>query len=114
MRDWPWKSTELRYSSTAAAGRCALTLVCVLRARIYTEQGKSLMSLGKGMFCYEEENIPFPSKKVFWLHLAASVLFIDDIGHVCYHGGSGNLYWAISLTMKCENKLLPASLIVDE
>lgn len=26
----------------------------------------------------------------------------------------GNLYWGISLTVKCEDKLLPASVVVNE
>lgn len=71
------------------------------------------MSLGKGMLCYEEEHVPFlrkGSSGCILLHQSCSLI----LGHVCYHGVSGNFYWAINLIMKYEDKLLPTSVIADE
>lgn len=58
MRNWQGKSPELCHFSTTTVGGCALNLVCASRAWIH-KTGGSLLSLGKGMLCYEEEQVPF-------------------------------------------------------
>lgn len=112
MRNWQGKSPELCHFSTTTVGGCALTLVCASRAWIHTTGG-SLLSLGKGMLCYEEEHVPFlwkGSSACILLHQSCSLI----LGLVCYHGVAGIFYWAVNLIMKYEDKLLPTSVIVDE